>query len=253
MTNNIGDYTKHAQYWDWSGNDRTPEDEYCYNYAKRYGNNVLIPMCAWGETGAYMAERGMDVTAFDITPEMIAEGKKRFGGIPGLRLFVGDATGFRFDIPPVDFCYSVDFEVLHTIEDVRKAFVCIRDHMRAGGGLVIEAFLPPKESRDWPLQTYMPFRQVYPGKKVWKTGSGHDEAETGRRYISQTFYIEDENGDAENFGHSFYMQCYSRDEWLAAFKECGFDVAGEYENREGLSWKSGSDDFIMFEAVRADK
>jgi len=58
-----GDYAKHAQYWDWSGHDRTPEDAYWYRYATRYGNNVLIPMCALGETGAYMAERGMDVAA----------------------------------------------------------------------------------------------------------------------------------------------------------------------------------------------
>ena len=253
MTNNTGDYTKHAQYWDWSGHDRSPEDEYWYNYAKRYGSNVLIPMCAWGETGAYMAKNGMNVTAFDITPEMIAEGKKRFGYVSGLRLLVGDATDFSFDIPPVDFCYSVDFEVLHTIMDVKKAFRCIYKHMRDGGGLVIEAFLPPKESHSWPLQTYMPFKQIYPGKKMWKTGSGHNEAETGRRYISQTFYIENENGDTESFDHSFYLQCYSRDEWLTAFKESGFDVVSEYKNREGMSWKSGGDSVLMMEAIKVSR
>lgn len=197
-----------------------------------------------------MAQRGMIVTAFDITPEMIMEGKKRFGDLQGLKLLVGDATDFRFNIQPVDFCFGVDFELLHSIEDIKKAFSCINNHMRDGGGFVIEAILPPNESDSWPLQTYMPVRQVYTGKKVWKTGNGHNDAETGRRYISQTFHIEYENGDTENFDHSFYMQCYSREEWLGAFKDCGFDVVGEYKDHELESWKSGSDKFIIFEAVK---
>lgn len=45
---------------------------------------VLIPMCALGQTGAYMAQKGFFVTAFDITKEMIDEGKKRFGSVENL-------------------------------------------------------------------------------------------------------------------------------------------------------------------------
>lgn len=242
-------YRKHAQYWDWSGFDRTQEYEYWYRYARRYGNDVLLPMCALGETGAYMAERGMTVTAFDLTPEMISEGQKRFADIPNLTLLVGDAGDFQFDIGPVDFCFSIDFELLHSIEDVKKAFTCINRHMRTGGGFVIEAILPPKESGSWPLQTYMPLKQVYRNKKVWKTGSGHNDAETGRRHYSQTFHIEYDNGSRDSFDHSLYLQCYSRADWLAAFEECGFDIVGEYQDRELNSWKSGSDSLI-FEAIK---
>jgi hypothetical protein len=93
-------------------------------------------------------------------------------------------------------------------------------------------------------------KQVYPGLKVWKTGDSRTEAETGRHYISQTFYIEDEKGNVESFDHSFYLQSYFRDEWLAAFKECGFDVVGEYNNRDVESWQSGDDGFRIFEAVK---
>ena len=77
MANDIGNYAQHAQYWDWGSlnHDRAPDDEKNYSFIKQYGNSILIPMCAWGHLGAYMAERGMNVTAFDITPEMIEEGK----------------------------------------------------------------------------------------------------------------------------------------------------------------------------------
>ena len=250
--NNIGNYARHAQYWDWSAIDRTTEHDYWYKYATKYGKNVLIPMCAWGETGAYMAERGLNVTAFDITPEMIVEGKKRFGHLSGLRLYDGDVRDFHFDIPPVDFCFSMDFQHILTIEDVKKALTCIYNHLRDGGCLVIETGLrmPDATSSFTPMETYRPHKQVYPGVKVWKTGETRTDADTGRFYISQTFYAEDDGGHIESFNHAFYLQSYTREAWLEAFMECGFEIVGEYANRKVESWQSNSGAFCIFEAVK---
>ena len=253
MTNDIGNYAQHARYWDWGGYDRTAEHEHWFNYAAKYGKNILIPMCAWGETGAYMAERGMNVTAFDITAEMITEGQNRFGDIPGLRLCVGDIRDFRFDIHLTDFCFSMDFGHLLTIEDVKKALICINNHLREGGCLVIETGvrMPSAKSDDHPLETFYPLTQIYPDIKVWKTGVTRNDAETGRHYISQTFYAEDKNGNVESFDHAFYLQSYYREEWLAAFKECGFAVVGEYSSRNVKSWQSGGDGFRIFEVINS--
>lgn len=241
MKNPIGNYARHARYWDWGSldHDRTPEYAYWYRYARRYGSHVLMPMCALGETGAYMARRGMRVTAFDITPEMIAEGQKRFGGVQGLSLREGDITAFHFDIAPCDFCYCVDLGHILSMEDVKKALVCIHDHLREGGGLVIETTLPPAVSGSYPLRTFMPENQPYQGLRVWKTGEGRFDAETGRHYISQVFYIEDENGHTEHFEHAFYLQSYAREAWLSALSECGFTVQQAYHDRASGSWQSG--------------
>ena len=219
-----GNYSQHARYWDWSGHDRTEEHEYWLHYAEKYGKHVLIPMCAWGETGAYLARRGFSVTAFDITPEMIAEGKKHYGDLPGLTLYEGDVTDFRFDIPPVDFCFSMDFGHILTIENLKKALACIGKHMRIGGCLAIEtSFRRPGAKSDYtPTQTFQPMKQVYPDIKAWKTGDTRNDAKTGRCTISQTFYAEHGDGHVESFGHAFYLQSYSRREWHAALKEAGF-------------------------------
>lgn len=252
MENGIGNYARHAQYWDWGGYDRNAEHEHWLTYAAKYGKNVLIPLCAWGETGAYMAEHGCNVTAFDITPEMIAEGKKRFGNLPGLQLYEGDARDFHFNIPPADFCFSMDFGHIQTIEDVKKAFTCINHHLRDDGGLVIETglWLPEKASDYTPTQIFHPLRQVYPGIKVWKTGETRNDAATGRCYIAQIFYAEDENGHIEQFDHAFYLQSYTREAWLEAFSSCGFTVVNEYSNRALASWQSGGSGFCIFEAVK---
>jgi len=248
----IGNYAKHAAYWDWGGYDRAEDHAYWLKYAAKYGKKVLIPMCAWGETGAYLARRGFDVTGFDITPEMIAQGKARFGEVAGLRLYEGDVRDFRFDIPPVDFCFSMDFGHIQTIGEVKKALVCINGHLREGGCMVIETGLrmPGSESNYSATQTFYPVRQVYPNIKVWKTGDTYNDAETGRCNISQTFFAQDERGRVESFDHAFYLQGYYREEWLAAFEESGFEIAGEYDSRELASWQSGGSGFRIFEAVK---
>ncbi|MCL2300821.1 MAG: class I SAM-dependent methyltransferase [Firmicutes bacterium] len=246
--NSTGNYAQHARFWDWSGHDNTEAKEYWLRCAAKYGRNVLIPMCAWGEAGAYMAERGFTVTAFDITPEMIAEGKKRYGDIPGLTLYEGDVTDFKFGIPPVDFCFSMDFGHLLTVGALRSALACIAGHMRAGGCLVIEtSFRKHGAKSDYtPPKTFHPLRQVYPGIKVWKTGDTRNDAKTGRCRISQTFYAEHADGHIESFDHAFYLQSYTKRQWRAALKQAGFGAV-KYGRRELKTGYGGGD---RIEAVR---
>ena len=119
---------------------------------------------------------GMAVTAFDVTPEMVAESRKRFAGVPGLLVIQGDVTHFRFDIPPVDFAYVSDFGHLPDMESVCRALRCIRAHMRTGGGLAIEAGLINRKDSYSPPREFWPLAQVYEGKTVWKTGDGRNGA-----------------------------------------------------------------------------
>jgi SAM-dependent methyltransferase len=251
MKNKHGNYAQHAQYWDWGSldHDRTPEDDADYNFAKQYGNNILIPMCAWGHLGAYMAERGMNVTAFDITPEMIDEGKKRFGDITNLNLFVGDARDFKFDIEPVDVCSFADWGHIHTLDEIKKALVCINKHLKTGGYFLFDEHLSVDDNDSEP-RTFRVENNPYPDRVVYKTTNvSREESATRRWYCYQTMYIEYNDGRKEQFNHEFYMQSYTREEWLEALHESGFEVKAEYKNREKEPWTAGCDDWIV-EAVK---
>lgn len=249
MMTDIGNYAKHAKIWDWGGHDNTPEHTYWYEYAKHCGKNVLIPMCALGEAGAYMAERGLCVTAFDITQEMIEEAKKRFADVANLNLRQGDIRDFAFEIQPVDFVFIKDLGHLHTIEDVKSAFAHIHSHMRNGGALVIEQPLPAKESSYHPPESFYPQKQMYHGLKVWKVGETRHDAEDRRTYISQTVYIQDDSGAVESFDHSFYLQWFEREELIVALDECGFRILHEYKNRAKEPWHAG-DCLLIVEAIK---
>lgn len=253
MKNDTGNYARHAEYMDWGSldHDRTPDDKRDYNFIKQYGNSILIPMCAWGEKGAYMAERGMNVTAFDITPEMIDEGKKRFGSMKNLNLFVADATDFRFDIESVDVCAFAEFGWIHSLNEIKKALVCINNHMRDGGYFILEEHIGAYDSQTG-LETFRVKNNPYPDRTVYKTGTTRNEAATRRCYISQTVYTEYNDGRKEQFDHEFYLQGYSREEWLAALAECGFVVKAEYRNREKEPWREGDANWLAV-AVKKPK
>lgn len=178
MKSEIGNYAEHAKFWDWGNldHDRAANDGYWYQFERQYGNRVLIPMCALGEAVV---------------------------------------RNFRFDIPPVDFCYAVDFGHLHTVEDVKRALLHINYHLRDGGGLVVETGLRVRgKTTDYtPPQVFMPKKQVYPHLKVWKVGDTLNDAQTGRCHISQMFCAENESGHVESFDHAFYMQSYRKFDW----------------------------------------
>jgi SAM-dependent methyltransferase len=245
----IKTYAKHARIWRLYGPDDTEEHEYWRKYAEQFGKNILIPGNAVGAPGVYMAKCGMNVTAFDITPEMVEEGTKRFGDVENFKLLQGDVRNFSFDIEPVDFCYDAPFGYLWTIEDIKKALMCINRHMRKGGCLIIPGGYREQfgESNYFPPKRF-DLGEVLPGVKAWKIGETRNDAETGRCYISQQVYIE-EHGNVETFDHSFYLQGYYREEWISALNESGFELANEYKNREKEICREG--DWFMFgEAIK---
>ena len=100
------------------------------------------------------------------------------------------------------------------------------------------------------LETFRVKNNPYSDKMVYKTGATRNEAETRRCYISQTVYVEYNDGRKEQFDHNFYLQGYTRDEWLAALRECGFEVKTEYKNHDKEPWSEGDGHWIV-EAVKS--
>ncbi|MDR3149467.1 MAG: class I SAM-dependent methyltransferase [Oscillospiraceae bacterium] len=246
----LNDYQKQAEVWDWDGYDDTPEYEYWCEYAKRFGNRVLIPMCAYGQTGAYMAQKGFHVTAFDITPEMIAEGKRRYGEVKNLELVVADLTDLDLNEKEFDFAFIAgngDLHLLQSAQMVGRAFLSIQKHLRTGGCLTMELTLPERESWSYPKKMFHPRVPNYADKKIWKENEGRYDAGEKRHYINQTVYIENNDG-IKSFMQSVCLQYYEREEILGLLRKCGFTVKSEYRNREKETWKSGDSSWFV-EAV----
>lgn len=246
----IEDYAKHASVWDWDGYDNSAEYDYWCGYADQYGKKVLIPMCALGQAGAYMAERGFRVTAFDITEKMIEEGKKRFGSIRNLTLKTADIRGFDLDEKEFDFAFiaTQDLHLLSDIKTVQQAFLSVAGHLRKGGCLALECILPSSESRQYPTHTFYPRVPNYPDKKVWKEGGSRYDASEKKHYIDQIVYVRDNRG-TESFSYSVVLQYFDRAEILNALNDSGYAVVGEYGSRKKDLWVPENREWFI-EAVK---
>lgn len=245
------DYKRQAIVWDWDAYDNTPEYEYWCGYAKQFGKNVLIPMCAHGQTGAYMATKGFHVVAFDITPEMIVEGNKRYGTVNGLTLVTANILELNLCKKDFDFVFVAgngDLHLLQSIEDIEKAFISIYNHMKMGACLSLELTLPSKESWSSPKTVFHPRVPNYTDKKIWKENEGNYNADEKRLYINQTVYIEDANG-IEFFTQQVRLQYYERETVVELLNKCGLIVQNEYSNREKALWTS-ENDFWIVEAIK---
>lgn len=246
----IDDYAKHAAVWDWDGYDNSAEYEYWCNYAEKYGKNVLIPMCALGQAGAYMADKGFNVTAFDITENMIEEGKKRFTSVKRLSLKIADICDFDFNEKRFDFSFiaTQDLHLLPDIEMVRRAFMSINRHLRKGGCLALELILPSSESYRCPTKVFYPRVPNYTDKTVWKEGKSRYDAVAKKHYIDQIVYIKDDNG-TESFNYSVTLQYFDRNEILDALSCTGYTVVGEYSSRNKEQWTSENLEWFI-EAIK---
>ena len=246
----IEDYAKHAAVWDWDGYDNSDEYDYWCGYASKYGKKVLIPMCALGQSGAYMAGKGFCVTAFDITKEMIDEGRKRFSSFENLTLKVADICNLNLAEKNFDFSFitTQDLHLLSDIRMVKQAFNSISEHLRKGACLALELVLPAFESYNCPKQTFYPRVPNYSDKKVWKEGQSRYDAVTKKHCIDQTVYIQSSRG-TESFNYSVTLQYFERDEISEALNCAGFNVIGEYRNRNRECWIPGNQEWIV-EAVK---
>ncbi|PWL49789.1 MAG: hypothetical protein DBY40_02820 [Clostridiales bacterium] len=203
-------------------------------------------MCALGQAGAYMAQKGFSVTAFDITKEMIDEGKKRFSSVENLSLKIADICNLHLGESDFDFCFiaTQDLHLLSDFKMVKKAFRSLASHLREGGGLSLELVLPSSESFELPKQTFYPQVPNYTDKKVWKESKNRYDAFTKRLHIDQIVYIQDEKG-ITSFPYSVTLQYYEQDEIRSALKDAGFMITGEFQNRNKELWTTESSEWII--------
>lgn len=193
-----------------------------------------------------MAQKGFFVTAFDITKEMIDEGKKRFGSVENLSLKIADICNLHLGESDFDFCFiaTQDLHLLSDFKMVKKAFRSLASHLREGGGLSLELVLPSSESFELPKQTFYPQVPNYTDKKVWKESKNRYDAFTKRLHIDQIVYIQDEKG-ITSFPYSVTLQYYEQDEIRSALKDAGFMITGEFQNRNKELWTTESSEWII--------
>lgn len=105
------------------------------------GERILDLAAGTGASAVALARSGADVVAADFSPGMIAEGRRRHGGIPNLTFVEADATNLPFADDEFDVV-TMSFG-LRNVNEPRAALAELLRVTAPGGRLVICEFSHP--------------------------------------------------------------------------------------------------------------
>jgi SAM-dependent methyltransferase len=103
--------------------------------------NVLDVGCGTGEHARLLATHGLVVDGIDVDPALLRIAERKH---PSGRFFVADMSDFllshRYNAV---LCLFSSIGYLKTLDRVRRAFTCFRDHLTAEGVIVVEPWFAP--------------------------------------------------------------------------------------------------------------
>ncbi|MFG6475269.1 demethylmenaquinone methyltransferase [Microbacterium sp. P06] len=123
------------------GNDRFWRVATTRAVAPRPGQRILDLAAGTATSSAALARSGADVVAADFSPGMLAEGKRRHGGIANLSFVQADATDLPFSAGEFD-TVTMSFGLRNVI-DPKKALRELRRVTKPGGRIVVCEFSHP--------------------------------------------------------------------------------------------------------------
>lgn len=123
------------------GNDRFWRAATTRAVAPRKGQRILDLAAGTGASSVALARSGADVVAADFSRGMIAEGRRRHGGIPNLSFAEADATDLPFGDAEFD-TVTMSFG-LRNVNEPKKALRELLRVTKPGGRLVVCEFSQP--------------------------------------------------------------------------------------------------------------
>lgn len=123
------------------GNDRLWRIATTRALSSRPGQRILDLAAGTGTSSVAIARTGAEVVAADFSPGMIAEGRRRHAGVPGVSFVEADATNLPFEDEEFD-AVTISFG----LRNVQDADAGLREMLRVtkpGGRLVICEFSHP--------------------------------------------------------------------------------------------------------------
>ncbi|HEX5859973.1 MAG TPA: demethylmenaquinone methyltransferase [Microbacterium sp.] len=123
------------------GNDQLWRAATTRAIAPKPGQRILDLAAGTGASSVSLARSGAEVVAADFSPGMIAEGRRRHGGIPNLTFAEADATTLPFQDDSFD-TVTMSFG-LRNVNEPRTALAELLRVTKPGGRLVVCEFSHP--------------------------------------------------------------------------------------------------------------
>lgn len=164
---NLEEFRDSANYDIEQGLGNEPRIAFYSSLAREFGEPVLEVACGTGLVTIPMAELGFELVGVDLTPEMLAQARRKSTGLP-ITWIEGDARqldlGWQFRLI---FITGNAFQAFLTREDQEKLLAGVRAHLAEGGAFAFETRNPrwddlitQAEEQPWDVYTDVSGRTV---------------------------------------------------------------------------------------------
>jgi SAM-dependent methyltransferase len=175
---------------------------------------ILDVACGTGEHLRLLGtEYGFEADGLDLDPALLRVARRKY---PAGRFFEGDMSGFalkrRYDAV---LCLFSSIGYLVSLDRVRKAFGCFRDHVNPGGVVVVEPWFAPGV-----LESGHVLRHTGEARGVRVERVSQTEIDGRLSRLRFEYRIEDQTGT--RYATEIHeLGLFTPDEMLASFREAG--------------------------------
>lgn len=209
------------------------------------------PVVEWGAgTGRLavpLAAAGHNVTAVELSGEMVGRGKRKGSTVAWL---VGDMRSAQLERRyGLAICAFNSFLCLTSVEDALTFLRNARDHLSPGGLLSIEvSAFSPEELVDPPggPELRHDFTRVLPDGRLDRLSVSRYDAASQLMQMRLFYEWYDTSGALENRrAHDLAIRIVGRDELLLMLRLSGFEVEAVYGGFEGEPFTSAIDHLVV--------
>lgn len=249
-------YQNTAKFYDIDYENKLNDVEFYIKYANKTGNNILELGCGTGRCSIEFAKRGINVTALDLSDQMLEEFKKKLEKEDckdKITIIKGNMADFDFEkkhgliISP----YRA-FQALTNKQYIENALHCIYKNLDDNGLFIINV---GKVDENLPLQfdkEFIVWEQDFENNHIIKTTKFKKMDKINKViYLTYTFYIMGINGENDIINDEMELRYYNYEELKDILQNNGFDVVEEYGNYDGLGVQDGDD--IIFVCSKKSK
>ena len=179
--------------------------------------SLLDVACGTGEHARLLAAHGFVADGIDLDSRFVRIAEQKH---PAGRFFVADMSDFhlsqRYDAV---LCLFGSIGYLQTLDRVRRAFICFRDHLTAGGVIVVEPWFAPGV-----LDTARVTRQTSEANGIRVLRVSRLEIEGTISRIHFDYEISDSNG-IRHASEVHELGLFTAAELLRTFHEAGLQAS----------------------------
>lgn len=233
----IGQYSYPAQFYDalQSDVDYGAYCEFAIEMCGRFGfepTTALDLACGTGAIALEMAKRGLDVTAVDMSDEMLCAAREKIAETKyDILLLCQDMRELDLnDTVDMAVCALDSMNYLPDTKSLKAALEKVRLFLTPGGVFVFD------------MNTRYKFENIYGDRDYVLEVEGllcawqnHFDRKRGVCDFVLTFFEEQEDGSYERYDECQRERCYSEKTVRRLAQEAGLEICGEYSDFDGSS------------------